>query len=744
MKSTKASMAVANGPNSFHIFWSLLPYGASSCSYGADPILSGSIVFMPERLLAMADKLLLTDALAIHLNFTGGEPLCHPFLPALVRRLLSLNPAIQISVECGARYIAENGIGALARLSGNNILFRLHVDFASCSPVQGLTSITAIAEAGYKLEALVPRRQSREMEVLRTARKRLCANASFMLAPAAAPDICERRGTETWGENEVHQANGYFFCGAGRNYLRIDPAGFCYGTPCGFALSSRPLWAQGEAITAQAISCACMECKGANNYGIPRLLTIEEAAAWLKMARSAATPVCDMGAGKAAQSAVGRACKLTALEEFIADLADAPVERMPEIYERWQEKVLAELAENSAKACLESLLVDAPLQQLARATPVMRCLIGASARIYCKAKNIHLALAEAEQGIFSDDERGNDSNVQFGNVAFFRPCGIADSPSGKRPLLSVIIPNFNKAKRIANCLESVLAQSFPEFEVLLVDDASTDGSYEILEDFARMDNRLRLWRASSTSLPGACRNFCLDKARGAHIIFVDSDDVCLPGYFEKAIKLVYRLGADTMLFGSRVLAPDGREVYRHMPPHGPLSRGQALAAFFEGRLEPAPWAKVFAFQSLKLGGCRFTEHVYHQDVPFFYSVLANAREIVTARDYVYEYAAVPDSAMRPVWASWLRLHSAYIFQGFFQRALVETCGDKVLTNLARAPLKLAMYNLEQVLLPNAGAWIAAGHEPPLSVEEARIIAASPVFAHCLLTILARSLRGVGA
>lgn len=95
------------------------------------------------------------------------------------------------------------------------------------------------------------------------------------------------------------------------------------------------------------------------------------------------------------------------------------------------------------------------------------------------------------------------------------------------PKISIIITCYNTVKYIDNCLSSIKTQSFKDFEVLVVDDGSTDGSSEIIDKYVAEDNRFRLFRTEHVGFPLA-KNIGLDNARGDYIIFLDSDDAAYP------------------------------------------------------------------------------------------------------------------------------------------------------------------------------------------------------------------------
>ena len=95
-------------------------------------------------------------------------------------------------------------------------------------------------------------------------------------------------------------------------------------------------------------------------------------------------------------------------------------------------------------------------------------------------------------------------------------------------LLTIIIPVYNTAPYLPDCLTSILGQTFSDFELLLINDGSTDGSGTICDEYAKKDNRIRVFHKGNGGVSSA-RNLGLDNARGEWIYFVDSDDELLPG-----------------------------------------------------------------------------------------------------------------------------------------------------------------------------------------------------------------------
>lgn len=102
-------------------------------------------------------------------------------------------------------------------------------------------------------------------------------------------------------------------------------------------------------------------------------------------------------------------------------------------------------------------------------------------------------------------------------------------------LFSIITPNYNGEKYLKYTIEAVLAQTLDDWEMLIVDDCSTDNSVEIIENYAAKDSRIKLFKHEKNSGAAAARNSALKTARGKYIAFCDGDDIWHPQKLEKQL-----------------------------------------------------------------------------------------------------------------------------------------------------------------------------------------------------------------
>lgn len=119
------------------------------------------------------------------------------------------------------------------------------------------------------------------------------------------------------------------------------------------------------------------------------------------------------------------------------------------------------------------------------------------------------------------------------------------------PLITIVTPSYNSKDYILETIDSVLNQSYQNYEMLIIDDCSNDGSYEIVSDYIKKDQRLKLYRLESNSgCPAVPRNFALGIAKGEYIAFLDSDDIWHK--YKLEIQLDYMLENDCFFTASEI------------------------------------------------------------------------------------------------------------------------------------------------------------------------------------------------
>ena len=202
------------------------------------------------------------------------------------------------------------------------------------------------------------------------------------------------------------------------------------------------------------------------------------------------------------------------------------------------------------------------------------------------------------------------------------------------PKISVIMPSFNVRAYIEECLQSVICQSLKEIEILCIDAGSTDGTLEILEDFATQDNRIHIIHSDLRSY-GYQMNLGLDAAQGLYIGVVETDDYILPDMFETLFNKAYSQQADIVKADYACFYGDGKSryfEYKNICPKSSLYE-KVLNPAFERTVFNAglyTWAGIYRTDFLRQNNIRHhqTPGASYQDNGFWFQCFTQAERVV--------------------------------------------------------------------------------------------------------------------
>lgn len=209
-------------------------------------------------------------------------------------------------------------------------------------------------------------------------------------------------------------------------------------------------------------------------------------------------------------------------------------------------------------------------------------------------------------------------------------------------MISVIVPVYNVEPYLRQCIDSMLAQTYTDFELILVDDGSTDHCGVICDEYAQKDNRIRVIHQKYGGV-SAARNAGLNAARGEYIAYVDSDDVILDNYLEKLLSIALAQQADISVCGMMTFA-DGRTPNlvscQNASVEVMTGRDACMSIYrMDGKVPVMAWGKLYRTSLFK--GIRYPAGRIHEDDATTPRVLYNAGRvaITTAQLYLYRQRA---------------------------------------------------------------------------------------------------------
>lgn len=210
------------------------------------------------------------------------------------------------------------------------------------------------------------------------------------------------------------------------------------------------------------------------------------------------------------------------------------------------------------------------------------------------------------------------------------------------PKISIIVPVYNSGEYLDRCLGSIANQTFTDFEVIMVDDGSTDGSGSIIDNWHENDSRFIALHQPSAGV-SAARNAGLDNARGEWITFVDSDDYIFPTYLSDLYDSAIGDNSDIVVSGCKYEI-NGKEEFRRYA-RAVLSGDTLVDAFRIHQIHKAScvWGKLFR-ASLIDKDVRFIESIsWGEDIIFSWRFYAKAVTISLIDTVNYHYSISEDS-----------------------------------------------------------------------------------------------------
>jgi len=237
----------------------------------------------------------------------------------------------------------------------------------------------------------------------------------------------------------------------------------------------------------------------------------------------------------------------------------------------------------------------------------------------------------------------------------------------KQPLLSIVLPVYNTAKYLEQCIDSILSQTFKDFELLAIDDCSTDNSLQILRQYEQKDSRVQIFRAINRGGQAKARNSVIEQARGEYIGFVDSDDYLEASMYERMLAEAIENEAEIVVCGHYSTDENGnrkpcqaireRRVLTGIEATKEVLRDEKIFSF--------PWDKIYRAELWE--GVRFPVGVVYEDTATTFRVFEKANKVVQLPDCLYNYRQTPTSTLRDR-SHEQKLKRAYDnFKAFFSR-----------------------------------------------------------------------------
>jgi len=208
--------------------------------------------------------------------------------------------------------------------------------------------------------------------------------------------------------------------------------------------------------------------------------------------------------------------------------------------------------------------------------------------------------------------------------------------------ISIIMPVYNVESFVGKAIESVQAQSFGDFEFLIVDDGTPDNSGKICDEYAAKDDRIRVFHKENGGAPSA-RNMAIDVARGKYMYFMDSDDWCEPTMLEDMYNLAEKTSAQLIVAGYYIdTYYSDTEKYVQEQFVDDVIYGSRLDfrrdayRLFDKNLLYTPWNKLFLSEHILENNLRFPQ-TFWDDFPFVLSFIRDVERVAVTSEKYYHF-----------------------------------------------------------------------------------------------------------
>ena len=215
----------------------------------------------------------------------------------------------------------------------------------------------------------------------------------------------------------------------------------------------------------------------------------------------------------------------------------------------------------------------------------------------------------------------------------------------KKPIISVIVPVYNVESYLKNCLDSILSQTFPYFELICVNDGSTDSSRKILEEYKQRDNRIKIVDKENGGLSSA-RNAGMKVATGEFFSFIDSDDWVDKTLLEKLYKSINDNNSDIAICAVHQFD----ELNQKIDDSNPYYTLEFFDKSFDNRAfsykDTKPfimdvcvmaWNKLYRYSLIEKYNAVFPDGLIFEDGPFFFTIFFKTERVSIVRDFLYYY-----------------------------------------------------------------------------------------------------------
>ncbi|MDQ5983569.1 MAG: Undecaprenyl-phosphate 4-deoxy-4-formamido-L-arabinose transferase [Eubacteriales bacterium SKADARSKE-1] len=233
-------------------------------------------------------------------------------------------------------------------------------------------------------------------------------------------------------------------------------------------------------------------------------------------------------------------------------------------------------------------------------------------------------------------------------MIFLFSLGINVLADSNQPKVSIIIPVYNVEPYLQECMDSIVNQTLKDIEIICIDDCSTDNSFNILNEYAKSDNRIKLIKQTKNQGAYVARNLGLKIATGEYIGFVDPDDYIEPNTYEMSYVRAKKDNADIVVFGGESFSDNFVKPIDSIDAS--FKNQKCFKEYSKALL--VIWNKIYKRDMLLDNNIWFREERYGMDTVFCFKVFPFAKNISFLSNKLYHWRKqVGNSASSTTWSN---------------------------------------------------------------------------------------------
>lgn len=200
---------------------------------------------------------------------------------------------------------------------------------------------------------------------------------------------------------------------------------------------------------------------------------------------------------------------------------------------------------------------------------------------------------------------------------------------------SIIIPVYNSSKTLERCINSVLNQNYDDWELIIIDDGSTDNSVEIIKKFTNNNDKIKFF-SQKNSGPGRARNFGIEKSNSDYICFMDADDYMEDNYLQLVDSKINAEKCDVLFLDLILEKENGKidNILKFKQFEG-FSKEKLISCLVMGKLPWGAYNKVVKSEIIKK--CKFSELSVGEEIVYTFDVINNSNSFACLNEPVYHY-----------------------------------------------------------------------------------------------------------